>query len=106
MWVSVEIPTEILWEWELKFHSHGDPNGDTQFTIIEPRMDHKCKINSFIVHMGFTAAHVFIEFLICHLSESILGILSLEMKMPILHSIEQYLKSSLSHFSDIHVYHS
>ena len=25
MWDSVGIPIEILWEWELKFHSHGNP---------------------------------------------------------------------------------
>ena len=25
LWVSVRILTEILWEWELKFHSHGNP---------------------------------------------------------------------------------
>ena len=25
LWDSVGIPTEILWEWELKFHSHDNP---------------------------------------------------------------------------------
>ena len=25
LWVYVGIPTEILWEWVLKFYSHGNP---------------------------------------------------------------------------------
>ena len=25
LWDSAGIPTEILWEWELKFHPHGNP---------------------------------------------------------------------------------
>ena len=25
MWIPMGIPTEILWEWEWKFFSHGNP---------------------------------------------------------------------------------
>ena len=30
---SVGFPTEILWEWELKFHSHGNPAVRPQIII-------------------------------------------------------------------------
>ena len=35
LWVFgffVGIPTEILWDWVLKFHSHGNPSGNRYYS--------------------------------------------------------------------------